>query len=43
LMKDVNLSLIAKLGWKLLSNRDSLWVSFFKAKYINMGIFCLAL
>jgi hypothetical protein len=24
LMKDVNLSLIAKLGWKLLSNRDSL-------------------
>jgi hypothetical protein len=35
LMEDVNLSLIAKLGWKLLSNRDNLWVSFFKAKYIK--------
>jgi hypothetical protein len=35
LMKDINLSLIAKLGWKLLTNHDSLWVSFFKAKYIK--------
>jgi hypothetical protein len=37
LMKDINLSLIAKLGWKLLTNHDSLWVSFFKAKYIKYG------
>ena len=26
LMKDVNLALIAKLGWKLLMNFDSIWV-----------------
>ncbi|XP_059451030.1 uncharacterized protein LOC132181816 [Corylus avellana] len=26
-MKDVNLALISKLGWKLQSNSDSLWVS----------------
>jgi len=29
LIKDVNLSLISKLGWKLLSNHNSLWVSLF--------------
>jgi len=29
LMKDVNLSMISKLGWKLLSNHNSLWVSLF--------------
>jgi hypothetical protein len=34
-MKDINLSLIAKLGWKLLTNHDSMWVSFFKAKYVK--------
>jgi hypothetical protein len=37
LMKDINLSLIAKLGWKLLVDHDSLWVSIFKAKYIKYG------
>jgi hypothetical protein len=26
-MKDVNLALITKLGWKLLTGSDSLWVS----------------
>jgi len=36
-MKDINLSLIAKLGWKLLVDHDSLWVSIFKAKYIKYG------
>lgn len=37
LMKDINLSLIVKLGWKLLVDHDSLWVSLFKAKYIKHG------
>jgi hypothetical protein len=37
LMKDVNLSLISKLGWKLLSNHDSLWVSLFTTKHIKYG------
>jgi hypothetical protein len=36
-MKDVNLSLISKLGWKLLTNHDSIWVPFFKDKYIKYG------
>jgi len=36
-MKDINLSLIAKLGWKLLVDHDSLWVSLFKTKYIKYG------
>jgi hypothetical protein len=37
LMKEVNLSLISKLGWKLFSNQDCLWVSLFKAKYFKYG------
>jgi hypothetical protein len=37
LMKDVNLSLMSKLGWKLLSNQNSLWVSLFQQKYIRYG------
>jgi hypothetical protein len=32
LMKEVNLSLISKLGWKMLSNHNSLWVSLFQQK-----------
>jgi hypothetical protein len=28
-MKDVNLSLISKLGWQLLSGHNNLWVYFF--------------
>jgi hypothetical protein len=37
LMKDINISLITKLGWKILSNHDCLWVSLFKEKYIKYG------
>jgi hypothetical protein len=37
LMKDVNLSLISKFGWKLLTNRDSIWVLLFHKKYIKYG------
>jgi hypothetical protein len=36
-MKDINVSLIAKLGWKLLSNHDALWISLFQKKYIKYG------
>jgi hypothetical protein len=39
LMKDVNLSLISKLGWKLLSNHSSLWVYLFQQKYVKYGNF----
>jgi hypothetical protein len=39
LMMDVNLSLISKLGWKLLSNHNSLWVSLFQQKYIKYSNF----
>jgi len=39
LMKDVNLSLISQLGWKLLSSHNSLWVSLFQRKYIRYGNF----
>jgi hypothetical protein len=39
LMKEVNLSLISKLGWKMLSNHNSLWVSLFQQKYIRYGNF----
>jgi hypothetical protein len=37
LMKDINISLITKLGWKILSNHDCLWVSLFKEKYVKYG------
>jgi hypothetical protein len=37
LMKDINVLLIAKLGWKILSNHDALWISLFKEKYIKYG------
>jgi len=37
LMKDINLSLITKLGWKLLTDHDNLWVSLFNRKYIKYG------
>lgn len=39
LMKDVNLSLISKLGWKLLTNHDNVWANQIKAKYIKYGNF----
>jgi hypothetical protein len=38
-MKDVNLSLMAKLGWKLLTGADYLWVSQLSGKYLNSGSF----
>lgn len=34
-MHDFNLALIAKLGWKLLSNFNSLWVKQLQNKYIK--------
>jgi hypothetical protein len=38
-MHEFNLSLIAKLGWKLLSNADCLWVNQLQKKYIKYGNF----
>jgi hypothetical protein len=38
-MKDVNLALISKLGWKLLTGLDSLWVSQLTGKYLNFESF----
>jgi hypothetical protein len=35
LIKDINVSLIAKLGLKILSNHDCLWVSLFQEKYVK--------
>ncbi|GLT67966.1 hypothetical protein SLA2020_402360 [Shorea laevis] len=37
-MKVMNQALIAKLGWKFLTNQDSLWVQQFRIKYIRYGI-----
>jgi hypothetical protein len=31
------ISLLSKLGWKLLSNQDCLWVTLFKIKYVKYG------
>jgi hypothetical protein len=39
LMKDVNLAPIAKLGWKSLTNFDSIWVQQLSVKYIKYGSF----
>jgi ribonuclease HI len=41
-MHDFNLALIAKLGWKLLSNSDCLWVNQLQRKYIKYGDFLSA-
>ena len=38
-MREVNLALISKLGWKLLTNLDSLWVSQMHCKYLNSSTF----
>jgi hypothetical protein len=38
-MKEVNLALISKIGWKLLNNSDSLWVSQLQGKYLNSSSF----
>jgi hypothetical protein len=37
LMKDVNTSIISKLGWQLLTNYGSVWVPLFRKKYIKYG------
>jgi hypothetical protein len=38
-MEEVNLALITKLGWQLLTQVDSLWVAQLKGKYISTGSF----
>jgi hypothetical protein len=38
-MFDINLALITKLGWQLLSNPDSFWVQQLRAKYLAYGTF----
>jgi hypothetical protein len=38
-MHDFNLSLIAKLSWKLLTNANFLWVQQLQKKYIKYGNF----
>jgi hypothetical protein len=38
-MREVNLALISKLGWQLLNNSDSLWVSQLQGKYLNYTSF----
>jgi hypothetical protein len=38
-MHEFNLALIAKLGWKLISNSDCLWVNQLQRKYIKYGDF----
>jgi hypothetical protein len=34
-MREVNLALFAKLGWKLLCNTDSMWVAQLRGKYLS--------
>jgi hypothetical protein len=38
-MEEVNLALISKLGWKLLSPSDSMWVNQLQGKYLLSGSF----
>jgi len=38
-MKEVNKNLVSKLGWKILTNHDSLWVAQVRAKYLRTGDF----
>jgi hypothetical protein len=38
-MKEVNLALISKLGWKLLTNFDSMWVAQLHCKYLHSSSF----
>jgi hypothetical protein len=38
-MREVNLALISKLGWQLLNNSDTLWVSQLQGKYLNSTSF----
>lgn len=36
-MHEINLALVAKLGWQFLHNPGKLWVSVAKAKYNNFS------
>ena len=38
-MREVNLALISKLGWKLLNRSDSVWVNQLHCKYLNASCF----
>ena len=38
-IREVNLALVSKLGWKLLNRSDSLWVSQLHGKYLNSSSF----
>ena len=38
-MREANLALISKLGWQLLNNSNSLWVSQLQGKYLNSNSF----
>jgi hypothetical protein len=38
-MRNVNLAHISKLGWKLLNNLDSLWVTQLQGKYLHSNSF----
>jgi hypothetical protein len=38
-MREVNLALVSKLGWKLLNRSDSVWVSQLHCKYLNSRSF----
>jgi hypothetical protein len=38
-MRDMNLALVSKLGWKLHSRSDSMWVSQLSGKYLLYGSF----
>ena len=38
-MREVNLALVSKLGWKLLTHSDSLWVSQMHCKYLKSSSF----
>jgi hypothetical protein len=38
-MREVNLALISKLGWKILSNSGSLWVTQLQGKYLHSKSF----
>jgi hypothetical protein len=42
LMRDVNLSLIAKLGWRILTNSNNSWVSQLQCKYLHSCSFLSA-
>ena len=36
-MREVNLALLSKLGWKLLCNTDSMWVAQLRGKYLSFN------